>query len=158
MRGWTKMLNKTQLAGTLGVSRMTVHMWAAAGMPFVRVGNRDYISFEDAQRWLEVADHRTPVEYREQKRDAFRERYSRNTEVERARTAAYKSRNVQRKNEWQALRNERIRTTSDGTATAKAIAALKAKTSECHYCHALMTLTRSRLIMSSRSAPAVRIR
>lgn len=68
----------------------------------------------------------------------FRESYWKRPDYERARTANYKSRNWDRKRQWDAVRAERIRMTSDGTATAAAIDRLKAAASDCPYCGKVM--------------------
>jgi 5-methylcytosine-specific restriction endonuclease McrA len=96
---------------------------------------------EFAKGWLkpfrdqfDVDQYKLDPEYRERKKAAFRDRYGKTIEAERARVADYKLAHSDLNNGWSRTRNERVSLQADGTLTTAVILRLKAEASGCAYC------------------------
>lgn len=83
-----------------------------------------------AAQWLRPFRSRTQDEDNAKSRDY----YSRHRMQESARVQDYKAANQHRKLEWAKTREERIRSSGDGTASVQAIRKLKRAATHCAYC------------------------
>jgi hypothetical protein len=78
-------------------------------------------------------------DYREQNKAEYRMRYARRIDRERARCRRWAASHPEERKAHQALREERMLDSSDGSATPQAIARLKRRAIRCAYCDCVLT-------------------